>query len=48
MEKLIWDLISKDSQDSNAIIMFVIMALLTIGLIGHLIKGNWKSLCINR
>jgi len=47
MEKLIWDLISEDTEDSKAIIMFVSMALLNIGLVGYLIKGNWKALCIN-
>lgn len=47
MEKLIWDLISEDTEDGNAIIMFVSMALLNIGLVGHSIKGNWKALCIN-
>lgn len=34
-----WDLISEDSGDSKAI-RFIIMALLNIGLVGHLIKGN--------
>lgn len=43
MDKLIWDSISEDTEDSDAIIMFVGMALLTIGLVGHLIKRNWKA-----
>lgn len=47
MEKLIWDLISEGTEDSNAIIMFVSTALLNVGLVGHLIKGSWKALCIN-
>lgn len=47
MEKLIWDWISEDTDDSSTVTMFVSMALLSIGLIGHLIKGNWKALCIN-
>lgn len=34
-----WDLISEDSGDSNAI-RFIIMDLLNVGLVGHLIKGN--------
>lgn len=47
MEKLIWDLISEDTEDSNAFIIFVSMALWIIGLIRHLIKGNLLALCIN-
>lgn len=33
MGKLIWDLISEDTEDSNAIIMFVSMALLNVNML---------------
>lgn len=47
MEKLRGDLMSEDTEDNRAIKMFVSMALLSRGLVGHLIKGNRKALCMN-
>lgn len=47
MEKLRGDLMSEDTEDNRAIKMFVSMALLSRGLVGHLIKRNGKVLSMN-
>lgn len=46
-EKLMGDLISEDTEDNNALRMLASLALLSIGLVRHLLRGNWKALCLN-